>query len=634
MQIFNRFARLFGRAPIVLVAISFLLPGVALALGEEAKLAVDVPANTNAHVGAAVSISGDTAVLGAPNDNAVYVFTRVLSTWTKVATLTALPASGPTDQFGASVSIAGGNIAVGAPGSSANNGAVYVFTGSGASWTQNPTILTRALTAGSRLGTSVSIQGFKVVAGAPNASLGGKANTGVAVAFTSTDGGSTWNQPVTFRPNGGQARSGGHFGTSVSLDGSTAVIGAPDFHTGNKASSGSMFVFINNGGNWTQQTNIRPANTANFRAGTSVSVSGDTAAIGTPGGNGGKGAVYMYKRSGTSWSSAGTLTATGGASGDQFGASVATSGKYVIVGAPAASGGGKAYEFALVGASYVQADALIPSDVAAGDTFGASVSFDSGRALVGSPLNDNNEATDNGAAYSFIIQQTSTTSISSFFTAPPPGDFTTKSLTGVAYNVYVHVAPETGVLIPAGSVSIDDQNGGTCNVDTLDAAGDGFCSLVSNFFGSLTVKAHYNGGVVFSESTGLQAHDVTGNHFVFNPAPADVLMGERVDNVTVELQDGNNQVITSDSTTQVTLTVDDICGNTTTLATQSVLLGVALFTSVGPNYYADHIPTTGGAMGIHALPAVISGPSSTDDGFDVLFNSGYIFSNDYEDCSP
>ena len=102
--------------------------------------------------------------------------------------------------------------------------------------------------------------------------------------FTSNDAGGTWTH-TTFRANGGQARTGGLFGTAVSLSGSTILVGAPGYHTGSKTNSGTIFIFVNNGSVWTQQTNIRPANVTNAFTGTGVSLFQNTAAFGAPGTN-------------------------------------------------------------------------------------------------------------------------------------------------------------------------------------------------------------------------------------------------------------------------------------------------------------------------------------------------------------
>ncbi len=88
--------------------------------------------------GWSVSLSGDRALVGAPEDDglgSVYVFEYDGSSWAEVHRLSA--ADGVSgDQFGWSVSLLGDRALIGAPGFDANRGAVYVFEYDGASWTQ------------------------------------------------------------------------------------------------------------------------------------------------------------------------------------------------------------------------------------------------------------------------------------------------------------------------------------------------------------------------------------------------------------------------------------------------------------------------------------------------------------------
>ncbi|HEX3125033.1 MAG TPA: FG-GAP repeat protein, partial [Rhodanobacteraceae bacterium] len=180
-------SRFSGRA-VVLFMLAAVVPSLAFAdLIEEQKLTPTANAGALAGNGAAISDDGAVAVVGAPGDEAAYIYTRSGTTWTKVATLTA-DDTVVGDHFGASVSIsgnsAGANVAVGAPDRGSSAGAVYVYSGSDAIWTQKTSPpLTSALTAAGHLGTSVSIQGLRIAAGAPNATAGRGANAGIAIVF-------------------------------------------------------------------------------------------------------------------------------------------------------------------------------------------------------------------------------------------------------------------------------------------------------------------------------------------------------------------------------------------------------------------------------------------------------------------
>jgi len=620
-MLLNSSGRFGGRAAILtLLLISALSPGLALAdLNEEQKLTPTANVGALAGNGVAISDDGAVAVVGAPVDEAAYVFTRSGTIWTKVATLTASD-NVAGDHFGGAVSISGNNtsaiVAVGAPNRNSGAGAVYLFSGSGATWTQNSNTLTSSLTSAGHLGTSVSVQGFRVAAGAPNSTVNNKPDTGVTVVFDSIDLGATFTRS-TFRANGGQARSGSLFGTSVSLSGSTILVGAPNYHTGNKQNSGTVFIFVNNGGSWTQQANIRPANVANNFAGTAVSLFNNSAAFGAPGNNNNRGAVYVYTRTGTSWSQTAAITVAGGAAGDAFGSSVAQLGTFLVAGAPGAnSNAGAAYEYGTNGTSYSLVNQLVPSDNPAAAMFGFSASVQAGRALVGAP----GDALI-GSAYVFKFLAASVTKITS--TSVDPGD----ASTGVPYTVNVKVDHDaSGTGTPSGSVHVDDGAGGSCDA-TLDGSGIGSCQITSNFFGFVTLTATYGGDLNFSPSQDTRQLNVTGNHLAFNPAPpADVPQGTQFAG-TVEVHNGADAVITSDNTTQVTLTVTDSCGNPNTIGPVTVVNGVATFSGTGPLFYTI-------TTGLDVFAAVQPGNETalTHSTLNVVANADFIFADGFEDC--
>lgn len=610
-----------------LLALLTLLPGVAFAdLGEEQKLPAPLAVNPNSASGSAVAISDDgmIAAVGAPGNESVFIYTRSGALWTYQTSIT--PSDNVAgDRFGASVSLSGNaasaNLAVGAPGRSSNAGGLYVFTGSGATWTANTNNpLVSALTSAGQLGTSVSIQGFRVAGGAPFSLIGTKVS-GVAIVFDSNDQGATFTRS-TFRANGGQARNGGLFGASISLSGSTVLVGAPGYHTGNKQNSGTVFVFVRNGGSWQQQANIRPANVANNFAGAAVSLFNDTAAFGAPGNSNGKGAVYVYNRSGTAWSQTAAITAPGGAAGDNFGTSVAQLGPFLVAGSPFnGSNNGAAFEFGIVGGSYTLLNQLVPSDNPAGGEFGDSVGVASGRAIVGDPL------AGPGSAYIFKFLQPSVTTITSTSVDPDPAS------TGVPYTVNVNVAPDVGGSgTPTGSVHIDDGNGGSCDTPaspaagSLDGSGNGYCQVTSSHFGFLTLTATYGGDLDFSPSEGTRGLDVTGDHLVFNPKPpADVLQDNQFEG-TVEIRNGADQLITG-STAMVLLGVNDSCGNPNIIGEVQVQGGIATFSGIGPRF-----DTVASGLDISASAGAAAAPDASNINVTAP-NPDLILAANFDDCS-
>ena len=180
------------------------------------------------------------------------------------------------------------------------------------------------------------------------------------------------------------------FGTSVSISGDTALVGAyQDDDAG--SDTGSAYVFVRSGDTWTQQAKLTASDAAagDF-FGYSVSVSGDTAIIGAlrdDDAGSGSGSAYVFVRSGTTWTQQQKLTASDAAGEDQFGISVSIDGDTALVGAydddDAGAMSGSAYVFVRSGDTWTQQQKLTASDAAAGDFFSYSVSVSGDTALVG-----------------------------------------------------------------------------------------------------------------------------------------------------------------------------------------------------------------------------------------------------------
>lgn len=298
-------------------------------------------------LGDSVALSGDglTLAVGAPNENsgakgingnqndtsvysagAVYVYTRrsVTAPWTQQAYV---KASNPqaAAEFGHVVTLSadGNTMAVSAyfessatKGINGNQddmsipqaGAVYVFTRRGANWSQQAYIKA--------------------------------SNTGEA----GTDG------------NFGD---GDQFGFSISLsdDGNTLAVGANaedsnaklingDQNDNSMQSAGAAYIFVRSGATWTQQAYVKAPNTApNVQFGYSVALSadGNTFAVSAfdeagssrnvinnpngpfPAGRNGTGAIYVYTRSGSTWTLQSYLKASNAENGDSLGVIVSIS---------------------------------------------------------------------------------------------------------------------------------------------------------------------------------------------------------------------------------------------------------------------------------------------------------------------
>ena len=361
--------------------------------------------------GISVSVSGDTVIVGALEDDdngdasgSAYIFTRTGTDWSQQAKIT--PNDGATnDNFGFSVSVSGDTVIVGAHNDNDNgnnSGSAYIFTRTGTNWSQQAKITPNDGAASDNFGRSVSVSGDTVIVGALEDDDNGD-NSGSAYIFTRT--GTDWSQQAKITPNDGAA--GDEFGISVSVSGDTAIVGAY-FDDDNGSASGSAYIFTRTGTDWSQQAKIKPSDVAaidNF--GVSVSVFGDTVIVGSylDDDNGtASGSAYVFTRTGTNWSQQAKIKPSDGSANDLFGYSVSVSRDTVIVGAYRddnnGDNSGSAYIFTRTGTDWSQQAKIKPSDVAAIDNFGVSVSVFGDTVIVGSYLDDDN-GTASGSAYVF-----------------------------------------------------------------------------------------------------------------------------------------------------------------------------------------------------------------------------------------
>jgi len=370
----------------------------------------DIQANDN--FGYSVAISGDTAVVGAHYEDtggtsagAAYVFTRSGTTWTQQQKIQATDKQAG-DFFGYSVAIDGDTAVVGAQAEetgATDAGSVYIFTRSGTTWTQQQKIVASDLQAWDQFGNSVSIDGDTVVVGANGEDTGG-ANAGAAYVFTRS--GTTWTQQQKIQASDLQASDS--FGTSVSISGDTVVVGAYREDTGG-ADAGAAYVFTRSGTTWTQQQKIQASDLqASDLFGQSVSISGDTVVVGAYSedtGGSDAGSVYIFTRSGTTWTQQQKIQASDPEAEDTFGNSVSIDGDTVVVGAQYEDTGGTsagaAYVFTRSGTTWTEQQKIVASDAQATDYFGQAVAIDGDTVVVGAYLEDTGGA-EAGAAYIFV----------------------------------------------------------------------------------------------------------------------------------------------------------------------------------------------------------------------------------------
>jgi len=296
--------------------------------------------------GVSVSIDGNYAIIGAPHDNhngyysgSAYIFKRNGTVWNEQSKL--FPSDAKKDQqFGCSVSIDGDYAIIGALGDKnygEYSGSAYIFKRNGEVWKEQSKLLPLDGGQFQVFGNSVSINGDCAIIGAPGDNDNGYCS-GSAYIFKRN--GTVWTKQSKLVPSNGEPYE--HFGLgSISINGNYTIIGARG-NDDNGYRSGSAYIFKQDGNNWTQQVKLFPSNKENIQYfGTSVSIDGDYAIIGADGDtDNGKnaGSAYVFKFDGTTWSKHAKLLAPDGIKGDFFGCSVDIDGYYAIIGAVGADG--------------------------------------------------------------------------------------------------------------------------------------------------------------------------------------------------------------------------------------------------------------------------------------------------------
>ena len=329
-------------------------------------------------VGFATAISGTTAVVGAYNHakgaGRAYVFTMAGSGWSQVAELQGSDTVAG-DEFGSSVAISGTTAVVGAGDHAGHAGRAYVFTKTAAGWKQVAELRGGDTIAGDYFGWSVATSGTNVVVGA----YGHAKSAGRVYVFSESTG---WKQVAELKC--ADTVGGDQFGSSVAISGTTMVAGA----TSRAAAAGRAYVFTKTASGWKQAAKLEGSDTtAGDHFGWSVAISGTTAVVGGFLHAKSAGRAYVFTRSPSGWKQAAELKGTDTIGLDGFGISVAISGTTAVVGATGhAAGAGRVYVFTKTPGGWKQVAELKGSDTGPGDEFGFSVGISGVTAVVGAPL--------------------------------------------------------------------------------------------------------------------------------------------------------------------------------------------------------------------------------------------------------
>jgi len=253
----------------------------------------------------------------------------------------------------------------------------------------------------------ISISGAYAIVSADGDDDNGS-RAGAAYIFKNTC--TSWNEQAKLKASDGAAND--YFGSSVSISGDYAIVGAYGDDYSSYDERGAAYIFVRSDTNWSEQVKLIPpdAGQNNRKFGYAVAIDGDYVVVGACGDttNGGNaGAAYIFKRNGANWDFKDKLLADDGDTADWFGNSVSISGDYVVVGAyyedpGGLSNAGSAYIFKRDTGleTWTQKAKLTASDGAIGDRLGWSVSIFGDCAIAGAPY-DEVDSVATGSAYIF-----------------------------------------------------------------------------------------------------------------------------------------------------------------------------------------------------------------------------------------
>lgn len=369
---------------------------------------------------AARGIDGDETNNSAPNSGAVYVFVRSGAGWVQQAYLKASSSDGG-DEFGNHVALSadGNTLAVTASredsagrgvgadesdNNAANSGAAYVFTRVGTTWSQQAYIKASNADTRDAFGTGVALSAdgntLAVAAGAEASAAtgvdGNQANNSAAEAgavYVFTRTGSTWSQQAYLKATNTEARDQLQK-VALSPDGTTLAGGAlyeDSSATGidgnqldNSAEdSGAIYIYERSGATWTPTTYVKASNTgAGDGLGFAFGLSNEGTLVAGAFGEAsatrddpvddslpGSGAAYVVRKTNGTWAHKAYLKPLVPKADAFFGiaAAISADGRRVVVGAHGETSGdpldphdnsapysGAIYVFDLVGETWVQ----------------------------------------------------------------------------------------------------------------------------------------------------------------------------------------------------------------------------------------------------------------------------------------
>ncbi|WP_420456364.1 hypothetical protein [Rubrivirga sp.] len=280
---------------------------------------------------------------------AAYVFERRAGGWSQTARLD--PADLPSPRiFSRAVAVGGGRVFVssGRAWGSDEPDVVQVFERANRGWVLARTILPPDPARTLEFGAAVAVDGSRVVVGA---TTGENADATAGTVYVYELGGDV-SGPAAVLPEPAGIGSGSRFGSSVAVDGDRIVVGAPATVVGGERSVGAAFVFEEGGAGWVPAGRLdNPEPSIRDFFAESVGIDEELVVVGSESEDRGRGAVFTFERQEDGWAPTGPLAPGGLSPSSSFGSRLALSDGVLLVGAPY-DGRGAAYVYRREGGAW------------------------------------------------------------------------------------------------------------------------------------------------------------------------------------------------------------------------------------------------------------------------------------------
>jgi hypothetical protein len=340
------------------------------------------------------------------NAGAAYIYSYDSHGWSQSAKITAID-GGTSDYLGYATSISDDYAIIGAYADddvTTDTGAAYVYQRNGTVWTQAAKLIASDGAVSDYFGIAVDISDHFLIVGAYRDDHS-YTDQGSVYIFQNTGN----SFPYVAKLLANDPGASDYFGRSVAISGNTAIVGAY-LDDDNGSNSGSAYIFVYDGTNWTQQAKLSASDgDANDYFGFSVGISGDYAIVGAyydDDCGSDCGAAYIFKRNATVWSEFQKITAPDAFSDDRFGYEVEINNTHAMIGAintdDQGINSGSAYLYAFNGSSWIFKEKFSSPHESPDDEFGFSVSLSDHHAMIGALYDDTNGA-NSGSAYIYQL---------------------------------------------------------------------------------------------------------------------------------------------------------------------------------------------------------------------------------------